>query len=168
MCCGSAFLLVHKDACVAPRQLEEYKTHEDPPGYSGTLCEGRVLFDCFVLDEKADGIYYHGGQPVLKDLPFITSATDFGKTSIIMNVEKEKSTNKWFYITAEDHASLPDVTYGTSIDVTTQSSPWHGAVELTAMETEITPTEGHTRIKVVEVLRTMKPIGVSERKLNIG
>ena len=65
-------------------------------------------------------------------------------------------------------ALLPDVVYGTSIDVTTQSSPWHGAVELTAMETEITPTEGHTRIKVVEVLRTMKPIGVSERKLNIG
>ena len=165
---GSAFLLVHKDACVAPRQLEEYKTHEDPPGYSGTLCEGRVLFDCFVLDEKADGIYYHGGQPVLKDLPFITSATGIGKSSIIMNVEKEKSTNKWFYITAEDHASLPDVVYGTSIDVVTSSSPWYGAVELTAMETEITPTEGHTRIKVVEVQRNMKPIGVSERKLNVG
>ncbi len=165
---GSAFLLVHKDACVAPRQLEEYKTHVDPPGYSGTLVEGRVLFDCFVLDEKADGIYYHGGQPVLKDLPFITSATDIGKSSIIMNLEKEKPTNKWFYITAEDHASLPDVVYGTSIDVVTSSSPWYGAVELTAMETEITPAEGHTRIKVVEVLRNMKPIGVSERKLNIG
>ncbi|MBQ8076688.1 MAG: N4-gp56 family major capsid protein [Oscillospiraceae bacterium] len=165
---GTAFLLVHKDACVAPRQLEEYKTHEDPPGISGTLCEGRVLFDCFVLDEKADGIYYHGGQPVLKNLPFITSATNIGKTSIIMNCEKEKSTNKWFYITAEDHASLPDVVYGTSIDVSTQSSGWYGAVELTAMETEITPPEGHTRIKVVEVLRSMKPVGVSERKLNIG
>ncbi len=165
---GTAFLLVHKDSCVAPRQLEEYKTHVDPPGYSGTLCEGRVLYDCFVLDEKADGIYYHGGQPVLKDLPFITSATDTGKTTITMNVEKEKSTNKWFYITGENHASMPDVVYGTSIDVTTASSPWHGAVELTDMETEITPTAGHTRIKVVEVLRNMKPIGVSERILNIG
>ena len=105
---------------------------------------------------------------MLKDLPFITSATGIGKSSIIMNVEKEKSTNKWFYITAEDHASLPDVVYGTSIDVVTSSSPWYGAVELTAMETEITPAEGHTRIKVVEVLRNMKPIGVSERKLNVG
>ena len=165
---GSAFLLVHKDACVAPRQLEEYKTHVDPPGYSGTLCEGRVLYDCFVLDEKADGIYYHGGQPVLKDLPFMTSATDFGKSSVIMNVEKEDPTNKWFCITAEDHESLPAVTYGTSIDVVTSSSPWYGAVELTAMETEITPAEGHKRIKVVEVMRNLKPIGVSERKLNIG
>ena len=163
---GSAFLLVHKDACIAPRQLEEYKTHEDPPGLSGTLCEGRVLYDCFVLDEKADGIYYHGGQPVLKDIPFITSATNPGKSSIIMNMEKEKDTNKWYYITAEDHASLPEVTYGTAIDPT--SGAWAGAVEITGMEMEITPPEGHTRIKVVEVLRSMKPIGVSERKLNIG
>ena len=105
---------------------------------------------------------------MLKDLPFITSATGIGKSSIIMNVEKEKSTNKWYYITAEDHASLPDVVYGTPIDVSTASSPWHGALELTAMETEITPTDGHTRIKVVEVQRNMKPIGVSERKLNVG
>ena len=165
---GTAFLLVHKDSCVAPRQLEEYKTHVDPPGYSGTLCEGRILYDCFVLDEKADGIYYHGGQPVLKDLPFITSAADTGKTKVVMNVEKEKSTNKWYCITAEDHASLPEVVYNAAIDVTTPASPWYGAVELTAMETELTPPAGHTRVKVVEVLRNMKPIGVSERKLNIG
>ena len=105
---------------------------------------------------------------MLKDLPFITSATGIGKSSIIMNVEKEKSTNKWYCITAEDHASLPEVVYNAAIDVTTPASPWYGAVELTAMETEITPTEGHTRVKVVEVLRNMKPIGVSERKLNVG
>ena len=163
---GAAFLLVHKDACVAPRQLEKYNTHEDPPGVSGTLCEGRVLYDCFVLDEKADGIYFHGGQPVLKDLPFMTAASAPGKSSIVMNMEKEKDTNKWYYITAEDHASLPEVTYGTAIDPT--SGAWTGAVEITGMETEITPPEGHTRIKVVEVLRSMKPIAVSERKLNIG
>ena len=165
---GSAFLLVHKEACVAPRQIEEYKTHVDPPGYSGTLCEGRVLYDCFVLDEKADGIYYHGGQPVLKDLPFITSATDFGKTSIIMNTEKELPTNKWYYITAEDHTSLPNAVYGTPIDISTSSSPWYGAQELTAMETQITPAAGHTKVKVVEVQRNMKPVAIGECKLNIG
>ena len=103
---------------------------------------------------------------MLKDIPFITSATNPGKTSIIMNMEKEKDTNKWYYITAEDHASLPEVTYGTAIDPT--SGAWAGAVEITGMEMEITPPEGHTSIKVVEVLRSMKPIGVSERKLNIG
>ena len=103
---------------------------------------------------------------MLKDIPFIASATNPGKTSIIMNMEKEKDTNKWYYITAEDHASLPEVTYGTAIDPT--SGAWAGAVEITGMEMEITPPEGHTRIKVVEVLRNMKPIGVSERKLNIG
>ena len=165
---GASFLLVHKDACVAPKQLEEYKTHIDPLGYSGTVCEGRVLYDCFVLDEKSDGIYYHGGQSVLKNLRFMTSATASGKSTIIMNCEKEKTTNRWYAKTASDHASLPAVTYGTPIDVTTASSPWYGATQLTAKSTEITPTSGHTRVKVVEVLSNMNPIGVAEKPLNIG
>ena len=37
---GAAFLLVHKDAVIAPRQLQEYKIYTDPHGISGTLCEG--------------------------------------------------------------------------------------------------------------------------------
>lgn len=24
------------------------------------VCEGRFIYDCFVLNEKADAIYYHG------------------------------------------------------------------------------------------------------------
>ena len=59
---GADFLLVHKDAVIAPRQLQEYKIHTDPPGISGTLCEGRALYDCFVLDEKSDGVYYQGNR----------------------------------------------------------------------------------------------------------
>ena len=99
---------------------------------------------------------------MLKDLPFITSATDFGKTSIIMNTEKELPTNKWYYITAEDHTSLPNAVYGTPIDISTSSSPWYGAQELTAMETQITPAAGHTKVKVVEVQRNMKPVAIGE------
>ena len=36
---GTAFLLTHKDAAIAPKQLEEYKEHDDPPGVSGKLVE---------------------------------------------------------------------------------------------------------------------------------
>ena len=165
---GAAFLLVHKDACVAPRQLEEYKTHVDPPGLSGTLCEGRALFDCFVLDEKSDGIYFHGGQPVLKNLRFMTTASKVGKSMIIMNCNREKDANHWYYITAADHASLPPLEYGTAIDVTTAGSPWYGAREFRGKETEITPTDGHKYIKIVETLADMKPIAYAEGRLNIG
>ena len=165
---GAAFLLVHKDAVVAPRQIDEYRTHENPPGLSGTLCEGRILFDCFVLDEHSDGIYYHGGQPVLKDLRFVTSASNKNKTTIVMNSEKEQSTNKWFYITARNHSMLPTPVYGEPLAMSSASDPWYSAVEFTDRELEFTPTASHTRIMVVETLSDKSPIAFAEDKLNIG
>lgn len=52
------FMLVHPSACVAPVKLEDYKIHQDPPGISGDLVEGRICYDAFVLNNKAKGIYY--------------------------------------------------------------------------------------------------------------
>lgn len=57
------FMIVHPCATVAPTKLEDYKVHEDPPGISGALVEGRIVYDAFVLDNKAKGIYY---QPIAK------------------------------------------------------------------------------------------------------
>ena len=57
---GCSFILTHPLAACAPKQLEEYKIHDNPPGISGWLVEGRILYDCFVLKEKADAVWYHG------------------------------------------------------------------------------------------------------------
>ena len=57
---GCSFILTHPIAATGPKQLEEYKIHDNPPGISGWLCEGRFIYDCFVLNEKADAIWYHG------------------------------------------------------------------------------------------------------------
>lgn len=57
---GCNFILTHPIAAVGPKQLSEYKIHTDPPGLSGWLCEGRVIYDCFVLDNKKDAIFYQG------------------------------------------------------------------------------------------------------------
>lgn len=57
---GCDFILTHPIACVAPKQLNEYKIHTDAPGISGWLCEGRILFDAFVLNNKKNAVYYHG------------------------------------------------------------------------------------------------------------
>lgn len=57
---GCDFILTHPIAAVGPKQLSEYKIHTDPPGLSGWLCEGRFIYDCFVLDNKKDAIFYHG------------------------------------------------------------------------------------------------------------
>lgn len=59
---GFGFMLAHPCATVAPTKLESYKTHEDPPGISGTLVEGRICYDAFVLEKKAKAIYYQA-QP---------------------------------------------------------------------------------------------------------
>lgn len=52
------FMIAHPCATVAPTKLEDYKIHEDPPGISGSLVEGRINYDAFVLDNKAKAIYY--------------------------------------------------------------------------------------------------------------
>ena len=60
---GFGFMLAHPVATVAPVKLEDYTIHENPPGISGALVEGRVCYGAFVLDNKAKAIYYQS-QPV--------------------------------------------------------------------------------------------------------
>ena len=94
---GAAFLMAHKMAATAPKQLEEYKTHDNPPGISGWLVEGRVIYDCFVLNEKADAIYYHGAQPVLRLLDVTTADQgDNSNIRVLVNPEAEKG-NSFVY-----------------------------------------------------------------------
>lgn len=54
---GKQMILIHKSVAVAPRLLEHYKVHADPPGINGWLVEGRLLYDCFVLNKKAPAVY---------------------------------------------------------------------------------------------------------------
>lgn len=54
--CG--FILCHPCATVAPTKLEDYRIHQDPPGISGSLVEGRICYDAFVLENKKKAIYY--------------------------------------------------------------------------------------------------------------
>ncbi|MFR9308856.1 hypothetical protein [Hydrogeniiclostridium mannosilyticum] len=55
---GFGFLLAHPSSTVAPAKLEEYNVHVSPPGISGSLVEGRICYDAFVLDNKKNAIYY--------------------------------------------------------------------------------------------------------------
>lgn len=52
------FMIAHPVATVAPVRLEEYRIHQDPPGISGALVEGRICYDAFILDNKKKAIYY--------------------------------------------------------------------------------------------------------------
>jgi len=59
---GFGFLAGHPCATVAPTKLEDYTIHENPPGISGALVEGRICYDAFVLENKAKALYYQA-QP---------------------------------------------------------------------------------------------------------
>ncbi len=156
---GAAFLITHKIASTAPKQLSDYKIHDNPPGISGWLVEGRLIYDCFVLSEKADAIYYHGSQPVLKDLIVGTAASANGKSTIIVSSEKEG--DKRYYVTAASADNLTAVTYGSEIT----TAEW---TELSGNSREVTPSDGHAIVRVVEVDAEGMPIAVGDAILHIG
>lgn len=159
---GCAFLLVHPMAATAPKQLEEYKIHDNPPGISGFLVEGRCIYDCFVLEEKACGIYYHGDQGVLRPLDVATTGTEAGKAAVMMVPGVlEVSGNKWYYTTAAEAAGLTVPEYGTAIS----AGDW---TELAASGAEIEVTEGHKYILVIEADGDGMPIAAGEAVLHAG
>jgi hypothetical protein len=56
---GVEFIMHNRVAALAPVKLSELKTHDNPPGINGWLCEGRLYHDCFVLENKKKAIYVH-------------------------------------------------------------------------------------------------------------
>ena len=52
------FMVAHPVATVAPTKLASYKIHRDPPGINGSLVEGRINYDAFIMKNKTKAIYY--------------------------------------------------------------------------------------------------------------
>lgn len=73
------FMIVYKNAATAPVKLNDTKLHQDPPGISGNLLEGRQYYDCFVFGAKCDGIYVEvdtsSGKGAVLAAPTIAAAT---------------------------------------------------------------------------------------------
>ena len=57
---GAAFLIVKKGVAVAPKKIETYRVLEEHPNIDGSVVQGRLLHDCFVLDAQADGVLFGG------------------------------------------------------------------------------------------------------------
>ncbi len=51
------YLITAKASVLHPIKLNEAKVHQDPPGISGALLEGRYMYDAFVLDTLKEGLY---------------------------------------------------------------------------------------------------------------
>lgn len=50
-------LFVHPQAIGTPKKLADYKIHDNPPGINGWLVEGRLIYDCYMLDNKEKGAF---------------------------------------------------------------------------------------------------------------
>lgn len=53
---GVGVLAWHRGAVVIPEQIHDAKVHQDPPGYSGNLLEGRYLYDAAVITAHNKGV----------------------------------------------------------------------------------------------------------------
>ena len=53
-------IAMQESAAAFPYRINDTKVHQDPPGISGALIEGRQTYDLFVLASKADAVVIIG------------------------------------------------------------------------------------------------------------
>lgn len=77
------FIIGFKDAMLMPYKIADTKIHEDPPGISGSVIEGRHYYDAFVLGAKASGVYALVLEAAQQAAPTATCATPGTATMVI-------------------------------------------------------------------------------------
>lgn len=60
------YILAHPVATTFAVKLADYKIHEDAPGVSGSLVEGRVYYTAFVRNNKKSAIYVSRSEAVVE------------------------------------------------------------------------------------------------------
>lgn len=113
------FMIVHKDAGCIPVKLDDTKIHQDPPGLSGHLVEGRQYYDCFILGTKSSGVY----------VDVDTSAGSIVAKPVIA-IASNKAT-----ITAVTGVTFKYTTDGTDPRYSVSAEIYSGEVTLTAGQT---------------------------------
>ena len=132
---GCSFLVAHPSATVAPQQLTEYKTHENPPGISGWLVEGRHIYDAFVLNGKADALFLGLLDGALGSFSTISvEGSTSGKTVIKLGGNYTALPAGYTAYIKAASGTAPSVTYG-SFDATGWTSLTFG--------TELSLTDGY-------------------------
>lgn len=109
------WILMYKEAAIAPAKINKFKGHTDPPGLSGDLLEFRLIHDAFVLGRRANGISAAvlNGNKVAA--PTITVAS--GKATIAST-----TTGATIYYTldgSDPRYSVEAKTYTAAVDVMT-------------------------------------------------
>lgn len=72
---NSYFMIKYTGSTVDPVKLNETHIHQDPPGISGNLLEGRFYHDAFVLSNKANGIYVAAASANVTAAPSVSDSS---------------------------------------------------------------------------------------------
>ena len=59
---GVNFIIKYKGATVDPVQLKTYRVLTEQRGIDGDVVEGRIIYDSFVLESRANGVYVHSAN----------------------------------------------------------------------------------------------------------
>ncbi len=146
---GFGFMMVHPCATVAPIKLEDYKMHLDPPGISGSLVEGRICYDAFVLDNKVKAIYY---QAVAASGLTVTSAAGSASGATKITVTPAVGSGNSYKVKTGSNIGLPAV--GAICD--TGWTAWNGSADITAITgNDIVVVEVDTNNKAVKAGKTV-------------
>lgn len=78
---GVEFMIKYKRASADPMKLKKMLAHKDPPGLAGTLIEGLVRYDSFVLAQKANGIFVYAQNGMQAAPTFSISSNSLTMTS---------------------------------------------------------------------------------------
>lgn len=162
---GCEFIIAHKEAAVGPKQLETFRIQDNPVGINGWVVEGRTIYDCFILNEKACGVYAHGGAQRLKALNVMTSAASSTTYDLLVNGTLEGS--KWYYQAKTSAAGFDSLTFGSAI-TTGNFTEMKDASNNPINHVEGLTKSTNTVVRVVEVDAANKPIAFGDAVINVS
>lgn len=110
---GVEFMVKYKGATADPVKLRLLRANDDAPGYAGTLMEGLVRFDAFVIANKADGIYVYSTNGL--------AAPTFSKSGNTLTIAGPSGATIHYTTDGTNPKTSPTAQVGTSVTLTADS-----------------------------------------------
>ena len=122
---GINFMITHPSAALGPVKIAEYKTHDKPQGISGWLCEGRVNYDAFVLNNKKKAILVSHKPVTLSALTIgsLTLDPTFGSDTVTYTATTTNASNT-VSATATDSGATIEIKNGSTVVTNGSAATW--------------------------------------------
>lgn len=87
---GVDMIFVHPRTFSLPKQLADYKIHDNPPGINGWLVEGRMIYDAFASEANKEGVFIIASDVGLTTRSYKGKVTGTTRFEVVKpNIQKE-------------------------------------------------------------------------------